>query len=396
MKLMQPVSSRIIWAYLLLIGLVLAIALMGGGWWVLGRVDPMLALPGIGWAAAALILLHPQPDRRIASVAVVLLLLTLAVLSSLLANRLPLVQLLCFGFTAWMIVAMGTFLWNGIAQRIVARWPRRMTAMAFVAGLGLAGQALGWPLANAMYEPERRGDNILNVDVLTALPLHPDDSFGNQLAGTGPLRDPMLMALNHHAHVRLLDHVPVDAGRDDHILLLAHPRALPPEQLVAIDRMVRNGGRVLILADGLLSWPMPHALGDPRNPPVSSMLGPLLSHWGVQLDAPAGLVGRRVEMRDLGYRVALFSAGRLRVTGDNCRSIQHGLVADCRLERGRAVIVSDADLLNASLWLPAIPEDGHGSEASWSASNPHWLVARLDNLAGVTRRPALARPVWVR
>lgn len=394
--IVQPVSPRIIWAYLALIGLVVAIALVGGGWWALGRADPMLALPGIGWATAALVLLHPQPDRRTASVGVIFLLLLLAVLSSLLANRLPLMQLLCFGLAAWLLIAVTTLLWNSIRRRWPSGWSRRSAALVMTLCVGLLGQALGWPLTNAMFEPATTGDKLLTVDVLTSLPLHPADSFGKQLAGQATSQDPVLMALNHHARVRLVDSVPADAGRAGNVVLLAHPRALAPEQLVAVDSMVRNGGHVLILADGLLSWPMPHALGDPRNPPVSSMLGPLLSHWGLQLDAPAGLVGRRREIYDLGHRLALFSPGRLRSDGGACQIMHDAMMADCRLGRGRAVVVADADLLNAAMWLPVRPDDGHGTEASWSASNPHWLVARLDNLAGVTRRPALARPVWVR
>jgi len=255
---------------------------------------------------------------------------------------------------------------------------------------------LGWPLTNAMFEPASAGDRMLTVDMLTALPLHPADSLGKQLAGQTVIQDPVLMALHHHARVRLVNTVPADAGRAGNVLLLAHPRALAPEELVAVDNVIRNGGRALILADGLLSWPMPFALGDPRNPPVSSLLGPLLSHWGLDLEAPAGLVGRRHEIYDLGYRVALLSPGRLRSHGDICHILHDGLMADCRLGRGRAVVVADADLLNSGLWLRSIPRDGHGTEASWVASNPHWLVARLDNLVSVTRRPALARPVWVR
>jgi hypothetical protein len=125
------------------------------------------------------------------------------------------------------------------------------------------------------------------------------------------------------------------------------------------------------------------------------MLGPLLDHWGVRLDAPQGLAVRTVSIHDMGYKVAMVSPGRLHSASSQCQLVHGGLMADCRIGQGRALIVADADLLDDRNWLPSAPVDGHGTEANWSNSNPLWLLARLDKLAGVARGPALARPVWV-
>ncbi|QJQ33312.1 hypothetical protein GV829_13415 [Sphingomonas lacunae] len=382
-------------AYLAMVVAVVAIAVVGGGWLTLGRVDPLLALPGMGWAASILVLLHPRADRTIASVATLLLLLIFAVTCSLLANRLPMVQLLLTGFGSWIAVTTALFLWTRLRRITAKGWGRRAAAAVMAIGLGVLVQWLSWPAVQWMYDPARVGDRSLSVDVLTALPLQSPAGLTDQLAGMAAPDAPVLLSLRQHANVRLIDRVAADRSPAGPLLLLAHPRALPPDQLVAIDAWIRNGGGAVILADGLLSWAPERPIGDPANPPLTSMLGPLLAHWGLELDAPSGLQERHLSVQDMGHKVTMVSPGQLRRVRGGCRVIHQGKMADCRIGQGRAIIVADADLLNQASWLPAVPGDGHGTEANWSASNPHWLLARLDNLAGVSRRPALARPVWV-
>ena len=48
---------------------------------------------------------------------------------------------------------------------------------------------------------------------------------------------------------------------------MAHPLAQPAEALVDLDRWVRDGGRVLLLADPQLEWPSERPLGDKLRPP---------------------------------------------------------------------------------------------------------------------------------
>src|SRR3546814_20851510 len=95
----------------------------------------------------------------------------------------------------------------------------------------------------------------------------------------GADEDPALLRLEAAGPVQLVDsladHVPPSGAA----LLLAHPPALAPRDLVAVDAFVRGGGRAVILADALSGWPARHPLGDPRNPPVTSLLTPLLDPW---------------------------------------------------------------------------------------------------------------------
>ncbi len=57
--------------------------------------------------------------------------------------------------------------------------------------------------------------------------------------------------------------------RDGTLLLMAHPLAQTADALVDLDRWVREGGRVLLLADPKLDWPSERPLGDKLRPPPS-------------------------------------------------------------------------------------------------------------------------------
>jgi hypothetical protein len=121
---------------------------------------------------------------------------------------------------------------------------------------------------------------------------------------------------------------------------MAHPLAQPAEGLVALDRWVRDGGRVLLLADPMLEWPSDRPLGDRLRPPPMFMDTGLLAHWGLRLDAPEV---RRTEHRELGgYDVLTASPGLL---FGKCEISRDRLVAHCTIGKGKATIVADADVL---------------------------------------------------
>jgi hypothetical protein len=173
--------------------------------------------------------------------------------------------------------------------------------------------------------------------LLTSLPLVFGDTFG--LSSTG---SPTLKALQTRyrvAPISVSSRQELARGR---LLLMAHPRAQPAEDLVALDAWVRAGGRLLLLADPMLEWPNDQRLGDPLAPPPMFTDTGLLGHWGLRLDAPDR---RGPEPRGLaGYRIVTSSPGRLSGT---CTISGDALFADCRLGRGRAVVIADADFLDA-------------------------------------------------
>jgi ABC-type uncharacterized transport system involved in gliding motility auxiliary subunit len=96
-----------------------------------------------------------------------------------------------------------------------------------------------------------------------------------------------------------VDHV----DKDVDVLMLVHPKGLPPKTLYAIDQFVMRGGKVLLMVD-------PNAGADtsgqdPSNPLAAAManhssnLEPLLAAWGVDYD-PTKVIGdleRGLEVR---------------------------------------------------------------------------------------------------
>ncbi len=138
-------------------------------------------------------------------------------------------------------------------------------------------------------------------------------------------------------------------------LLLAQPRPLDPAENVALDHWVRGGGRLLLFADPMLTAPSRFPIGDRRRPQDVVLLSPILTHWGLDLAFDEGQPQGLREIPGSGLRVDL--AGRLSLrngaVGADCRIERAGLVAQCRIGRGRALVVADAALLDgreSSAW----------------------------------------------
>lgn len=135
------------------------------------------------------------------------------------------------------------------------------------------------------------------------------------------------------------------------LLVLAQPRPLSPAENVALDAWVRGGGRVLLLADPMLTAETIFAPGDPRRPQDIAMLSPILARWGLVLEfdaaQPAGARISALSEGDLPVNLA----GRFRLlgkTGDaaaRCRLEAQGLLAECRCGDGRILALADAALL---------------------------------------------------
>jgi hypothetical protein len=122
---------------------------------------------------------------------------------------------------------------------------------------------------------------------------------------------------------------------------MAQPPTQTAENLVVLDQWVRRGGHLLLLADPMLEWPSKLPLGDPLRPPPVFMDTGLLAHWGLRLDAPDR---RGPAPRKLGsFEVMTDSPGSL---SGSCDISDDRLVAHCRIGRGSATIIADADLLD--------------------------------------------------
>jgi hypothetical protein len=143
-------------------------------------------------------------------------------------------------------------------------------------------------------------------------------------------------------------------------LVMAQPRPLEPAENVALDAWVRGGGHLLLFADPLLTSESRFALGDPRRPAGTVLLEPILKHWGLVL-------GEGRESAGTPFPVA--APGELRLLADgprDCRIEQNGLIAQCHIGKGSALIVADAALL----------ESAEGAEASARARSLRELMRR--------------------
>lgn len=315
-------------------------------------------------------------------------LLTVAVLFSAL---LPLIM--PFGFAAggvldtgqaspqrwWLAASVAVVLFLILSWRMDARrrrWWLMMLVASLVTAIGLfwlrsvEGPPIAPPSADAA--PLTRGA----VGMMSALPLYwaEDASPGRVVAGSGGKRSPLVENL----HARAVDHIDGASLRGLDTLILAQPRLLQPAELVALDDWIRRGGRAVIFADPLLVWPSDLPLGDPRRAPLTSLLDPLLLHWGLRLEPVAqGRDGVDRRMLSSGHVLMMAGASRFVPAGEtSCMFAEDGLMALCRIGKGRVRLIADADLLDERLWLAdplwADREQAYASDiapllAAWSA-----------------------------
>jgi len=362
------------------------LAWLGGGQALLGRIDPALALPILAPPMLLLAIWQRCEGAALRRLTLFLTLgllaLTQALLAFILAGSLPWLQI------ALMFVAGAA---AGFGADALLQWRPRRRWLPWVAGLLLT---TGWFAASHMllaslYRPAAALADAPAATMLTGLPLRWSGSGDiAAIISDGAEDDPALVRLEAMGPVllvdSLVDRVPPPGGA----LLVAHPRALAPRELVAIDAFVRGGGKAVMLADALSGWPAPHPLGDPRNPPVTSLLTPLLDHWGVRLGA-APTNDMDVSAVDVGRaRLRLSSAGAFERLPSTCRSFADRRVAQCRIGAGEVWLVGDADLLFAPLWSPLVP----GADHLRQADTIEWLAARLWPGAGV----AVLQPLWIR
>lgn len=171
--------------------------------------------------------------------------------------------------------------------------------------------------------------------------------FGEVLAGEGS---------NHWARAQLeadyrlrpLDALDEESLADLDYLMLAQPRALSPAENVALDKWVREGGRLLLFADPMLTGESRFAIGDRRRPQDVILLSPILTHWGLALAFD--------DERPVGYALLPTGGAPLPVNLPGSLSVRDGegecairvadVLAECRIGKGRALVLADAALLD--------------------------------------------------
>ena len=195
--------------------------------------------------------------------------------------------------------------------------------LAAIGGLLALAAAVAWSITGIGKDLGPREEKP-TLALLTSLPLIFNENFG--LAGGG---SPALARLEQRYKVEPIGVADAASLKGRKLLLMAHPRAQPAQALVELDRWVRDGGRVLLLADPKLDWPSERPLGDMLRPPPAFADTGLLGHWGLRLLGPE----------------AGSTAGQL-VSSSQCKTDDRGIVARCPVGKGQATVIADADFLN--------------------------------------------------
>ena len=226
-----------------------------------------------------------------------------------------------------------------------------------------------------------------SLGLMTTLPLQWSEGGVEADLAEDAVPHPAFARLNRRYDVRPLDNVRDLAKR--RMLFLAQPRAFSPNELVQLDSWVRKGGRLLILADPALQWGSLYPLGDKRRPLFTSMLSPLFTHWGLELVLPIA-DAEPMAIRKIGkLSIRTQTPGEwLKIgRGDSARCALEdgGLLADCKIGKGRALLVADADLLDTVYWegrgMRVLTGGDEFGNLAWVES----LLARLhesDSLSG--------------
>lgn len=218
------------------------------------------------------------------------------------------------------------------------------------------------------------------IGMMSALPLFWAEGVtpARIVTGEGGGRSPLVDLI----HARAVDHIDGASLRRLDALILAQPRLLQSAELVAFDDWIRRGGKAVIFADPLLEWPSDLPLGDPRRAPLTSLLDPLLLHWGLRLEPVAhGHDGIDRRMLSTGHMLMMAGASRFVPEGKTaCTFADGGLMALCSIGKGRVRLVADADLLDERLWL-ADPQWADRPEAYASDIVPLLTVWAIDPFA---------------
>jgi hypothetical protein len=365
-------AAPLVLAGIALLSLVIGLSL---GAWRTGQIDPLHWL----WPALAAIVVMTGYLSRIRAkqtVSLVNIVAALLVAPPLLAC---LVAGSLFPLRHAMLLALVLLAVSLVAAGRGRHHRTNLQAGAIV--LGGSTPALLARLEGSGPLPEGRtavlaGVPLIGVDVGRAL---------GRANGSPADRAPFWDALALRRTLMPIDSLEPSALSNARSLLLVQPRLLQPRELVLLDDWVRAGGDTLILADPFLLWPDERALGHPRRPPVTSLLDPLLTHWGLRLE-PADMASDRpvLERRLLRDGTPLNLAGASRFTlvpggTAHCRLEERGLIATCRVGRGRATLVADADFVEAQLWTLDLADPAH--TAGWISGAVPLVDRRLGGKA---------------
>lgn len=238
-------------------------------------------------------------------------------------------------------------------------------------------------LLSAMrYLRPAQNTDLPKLGLMTSLPLQWSEGGIEAAIAPGAAPHPAYARLAEKYDIVSVDDLTGLDRSDFPTLLLAQPRAFSPDEFVRLDAWVRQGGRLLVLADPALQWGSLYSLGDKRRPLFTSLLSPLFSHWGIELVLPLTEKLPQVEIDVDGVPIRTQTLGAWQTNKGRANAIctiaENQFVADCNVGKGRALLVADADFLDSAYW------QGQGLRSVAGRDefdNMAWVTALISALA---------------
>ena len=223
--------------------------------------------------------------------------------------------------------------------------------------------------------------DLPQLGLMTTLPLQWSEGGIEAAIASSAAQHPAYARLKNSYDVTAIDDL-ADLGRAPFsTLMLAQNRALSPDEFMKLDSWVRSGGRLLVLADPALQWGSLYPIGDKRRPLFTSLMSPLFSHWGIELVLPVTQQVPLVEIDIDDKKIRTQTPGAWQATDSRADArciIDEGyVVADCSVGKGRALLVADADFLDAAYWQGQGLRSVVGGD---SFDNMDWTLTLLSRL----------------
>ena len=231
----------------------------------------------------------------------------------------------------------------------------------------------------------------LKIGLMTSLPILWGEANGiDEIISQNPVPAAVYSKLQKNHDVQIYNHFDALEKNGLDMFVLAQPRGLTPHEFSALDKWVRAGGKALILADPHLAWPSKFAIGDKRRPLFTTLLSPLFKHWGFELivEANENIEPQLIDVE--GFVVLTAGTGKFvkdqsSPEQTDCLISNNGIVIDCEIGKGRAVVLADADFVDERLWLDETElqsSDPSAEMKSKAGGNIKLLMHLLQNLAG--------------
>ena len=227
--------------------------------------------------------------------------------------------------------------------------PRLRPALeALLLALALAGCA-GTPPAGLPLVAQAESEKP-SLAIMGTIPIYWGEAAGvTELIGGGANAHWARAELERRYRLVPVDYLSEEALAGQSRLLLAQPRGLTPEENVALDAWVRQGGRLLLFTDPMMTGESRFGIGDRRRPQDVALLSPILAHWGIELQfddmQDSGLATREIA----GTPVPINLAGRFAVDADaanRCSLAAMSVFVECELESGAIRAFADAAVLD--------------------------------------------------